>query len=272
MAIPRDLLLPDGYTARATTRGAYWLRPGEARLPRKIIAARSIAVDPSGGGEWSRLERDAWRDAAAGLAVDRERLRAALAACDLDEAIAAGWFTGGPDRLVIILGPTRAVVRQFQEPGPRIHNGHGTRARTASPRAGRGSKPSGRASARRTPRSRRGKRARDLTRRARRLSLRAMRTLALLLSVFLSACATAAVAGGARTYPPSPSSSDLDAYGTARAPEIARCMSRQQMRSNFGESLFGPSVVPENKSYEYQVCWCKAHGFRGMGAGGACLD
>jgi hypothetical protein len=103
-------------------------------------------------------------------------------------------------------------------------------------------------------------------------SLRAMRTLALLLSVFLSACATAAVAGGARTYPPSPSSSDLDAYGTARDPEIARCMSRQQMRSNFGESLFGPSVVPENKSYEYQVCWCKAHGFRGMGAGGACLD
>jgi hypothetical protein len=100
----------------------------------------------------------------------------------------------------------------------------------------------------------------------------AMRTLALLLSVFLSACATAAVAGGARTYPPSPSSSDLDAYGTARDPEIARCMSRQQMRSNFGESLFGPSVVPENKSYEYQVCWCKAHGFRGMGAGGACLD
>jgi hypothetical protein len=99
-----------------------------------------------------------------------------------------------------------------------------------------------------------------------------MRTLALLLSVFLSACATAAVAGGARTYPPSPSSSDLDAYGTARDPEIARCMSRQQMRSNFGESLFGPSVVPENKSYEYQVCWCKAHGFRGMGAGGACLD
>jgi hypothetical protein len=110
------------------------------------------------------------------------------------------------------------------------------------------------------------------TRRGRRLSLRAMRTLALLLSVFLSACATAAVAGGARTYPPSPSSSDLDAYGTARDPEIARCMSRQQMRSNFGESLFGPSVVPENKSYEYQVCWCKAHGFRGMGAGGACLD
>lgn len=42
------------------------------------------------------------------------------------KAIAAGWFTGGPDRLVIILGPTRAVVRQFQEPGPRIDNGHET--------------------------------------------------------------------------------------------------------------------------------------------------
>lgn len=109
MAIPRDLLLPDGYTARATTRGAYWLRPGEARLPRKIIAARSIAVDPSGGGEWSRLERDAWRDAAAGLAVDRERLRAALAACDLDE-ICSKWNGRGFDALVdaVLQGLVRA--------------------------------------------------------------------------------------------------------------------------------------------------------------------
>lgn len=99
-----------------------------------------------------------------------------------------------------------------------------------------------------------------------------MRTLALLLFASLSACATADVAGGSRTYPPSPSSSDVDAYGTARDPEIARCMSRQQMRASVGTTLFGPSSVPDNKSYEYQVCWCKARGFRGMGAGGACLD
>ena len=98
-----------------------------------------------------------------------------------------------------------------------------------------------------------------------------MRTLALLLSVSLSACATAEVAGGSRTYPPSPSSSDVDAYGSARDPEIARCMSRQQLRANFGESLLGPSIVPENKSYEYQVCWCKARGYRGLGMSGACV-
>lgn len=39
------------------------------------------------------------------------------------KAIASGWDGGGPDRLVIVLGPTRAVVRQFQEPGPYIYNG-----------------------------------------------------------------------------------------------------------------------------------------------------
>lgn len=99
-----------------------------------------------------------------------------------------------------------------------------------------------------------------------------MRNLAFFLFLVAPACVTPSeVAGGSHTYPPSPSASDVDAYGTARNPEIARCMSRQQMRASFGATLLGPSSVPENKSHEYQVCWCKTQGYRGLGVSGACV-
>ena len=40
------------------------------------------------------------------------------------KCLAAGWLASGPERSVIILAPTNAVVRAFREPGPLLHNGH----------------------------------------------------------------------------------------------------------------------------------------------------
>lgn len=75
-----------------------------------------------------------------------------------------------------------------------------------------------------------------------------------------------------KTYPPAPSSDDVDAFGSAKDPEIAGCMSSLDNRRGFASTLVGESSVKENRSDDFKLCWCRKRGYHGLRADGSCLS